>query len=315
MRVSARGGQLRRRLATAVAGAVLVVSIVAPGAAAAPQRGSAPAGKSMGYVNLGDSYSAASGVMPLAAGVAPLCMQSARNYAKIIADRFGYRYTDVSCAGASTKGFFSAQYPGVPRQLDAVRQGAALVTIAVGGNDGDVFAPLVVACTSAAVTRPGAYSPCKDANGNSFVQRIETQTYPHLIAAFRAVRAAAPHATVAALNYPWIMPDRPASCPGFPVARGDMPYVHGIQAALNDAVERAAEQTGVRLVDVASASVGHDACEAAGIRWIEPLAPQGDPTPVHPNELGALQMARITARSLGLARRPSDLRWALNTQR
>lgn len=309
------GTRIGRRLAVVAAGATMAMTLAAPAVQAAPQRPVVPSDVPMRYVNLGDSYSAASGVMPRADGVSLLCAQSARNYAKIIAERFRYRYTDVSCGGAKTQDFFAAQYPGVPRQLDAVRRSTRLVTLAVGGNDGNVFARVVGTCAALAAARPGVYAPCRDVNGGSFAQEIRTQTYPALVAAFRAVRAAAPRATVAALNYPWITPAYPTSCPGFAIARGDIPYAHGIQATLNDAVKRAAEKTGVVLVDVAARSVGHDACQPVGSRWVEPLVPQGDITPVHPNALGALQMSRITARTLGLSRQPSSMRGARNAPR
>jgi hypothetical protein len=42
-------------------------------------------------------------------------------------------------------------------------------------------------------------------------------------------------------------------------------------AALNDAVRRAAEATGAAYVDMTAPSAGHDACQALGVRWIEPV--------------------------------------------
>ena len=76
-----------------------------------------------------------------------------------------------------------------------------------------------------------------------------------------------------------------------PVAQGDVPYVRGIQATLNDAVRRAAAATGATYVNFNTVSNGHDACQPIGVRWIEPVLQGTNPVVVHPNALGESQMA------------------------
>lgn len=76
-----------------------------------------------------------------------------------------------------------------------------------------------------------------------------------------------------------------------PVAEGDVPYLRSLQATLNDAVARAAAQTGVTYVDMSRASEGHDACAPLGVRWIEPVLQGTNPVVVHPNALGEAAMA------------------------
>ena len=61
------------------------------------------------------------------------------------------------------------------------------------------------------------------------------------------MHAKAPKAKVAILSYPWIMPATVGCFDKMPIATGDVPYVRGIQATLNDAVRRAAAATGVDL--------------------------------------------------------------------
>jgi hypothetical protein len=65
-------------------------------------------------------------------------------------------------------------------------------------------------------------------------------------------------------------------------------------------VRRAAEETGAVYVDFAEASAGHDACQPAGTRWIEPLLFGRSVVPVHPNALGERRMAERTLSVLGL---------------
>ncbi len=80
-----------------------------------------------------------------------------------------------------------------------------------------------------------------------------------------------------------------------------MPYLRGIQAHLNQVVERAAKETGVTFVDFSGVSEGHDACKPAGTRWIEPLLFGNSLVPVHPNALGERRMAEHTMEVLGLS--------------
>ncbi|MEU9221314.1 SGNH/GDSL hydrolase family protein [Streptomyces sp. NPDC048376] len=253
------------------------------------------------YVALGDSYSAGSGVLP----VDPtnlLCLRSTANYPHVIADATGARLKDVTCGAAQTADFSQAQYPGVAPQLDALSTGTDLVTLTIGGNDNNTFINAITACGTAGVLSGGKGSPCKDKHGTSFDDAIEANTYPALKAALRDVRDRAPQARVAALGYPWITPAAadPSCFLKLPLAAGDVPYLRAIQAHLNHAVRRAAEETGATYVDFSEVSDGHDACEAPGTRWIEPLLFGHSLVPVHPNALGERRMAEHTMNVLGL---------------
>ncbi|MGW8064020.1 SGNH/GDSL hydrolase family protein [Streptomyces ziwulingensis] len=254
------------------------------------------------YVALGDSYSAGSGVLP----VDPtnlLCLRSTANYPHVIAATTGARLKDVTCGAAQTVHFTQAQYPGVAPQVNALTAGTDLVTLTIGGNDENTFINAITACGTAGVLSGGKGSPCKDRHGTSFEDRIETHTYPALKAALLTVRAKAPGARVAALGYPWITPATadPSCFAKLPLAAGDVPYLRGIQARLNAAVQRAAEETGATYVDFSRVSEGHDACKPSGTRWIEPLLFGHSLVPVHPNALGERRMAEQTMRVLGLS--------------
>ena len=275
--------------------AALVCAVVLLAFAAAAQASAAP----LRYVALGDSYSAASGVLPVDLSV-PQCLRSTRNYPRVIARETGAQLRDVTCGAAETSDFFSAQWPGVAPQLDAVATDTQLVTMTIGGNDSGVFINAILACGTAGVLTLGFGSPCRDIYGSSFEDTIRTTTYPALVNALAAVRAKAPGARVAILGYPWIMPASGGCFTRMPVARGDVPYVRGIQATLNDAVRRAAAATGATYVDFSGVSNGHDACAPLGVRWIEPVLLGANPVVVHPNALGESQMAARAIAVLGL---------------
>ena len=252
------------------------------------------------YVALGDSYSAASGVLPPDPTAPPQCIRSTSNYPHLIAEATGAQLTDVTCGGADTTDYFEPQYDGVDPQLDAVRADAELVTMTIGGNDSGVFINSIVQCGAAGLSTAGQGSPCKDRYGSSFEDTIRNTTYPSLVNALEAVRAAAPNAEVAILSYPWILPTSGGCFDRMPVAEGDVPYLRSLQTTLNDAVRRAAEATGATYVDMNEVSEGHDACQPLGVRWIEPVLQGTNPVVVHPNALGEQEMAAQAMRVLGL---------------
>ncbi|MFF4968618.1 SGNH/GDSL hydrolase family protein [Streptomyces sp. NPDC003674] len=281
---------------------VMTATAAAAGALALGLTGTtAQAATPLKYAALGDSYSAASGVLPVDLS-SPLCLRSTANYPHVLASRTGARLTDVTCGAAQTKDFTAAQYPGVAPQVNAVTADTDLVTLTIGGNDNGTFINAILSCGTAGVLSAGQGSPCKDKYGTSFDDAIDANTYPALKRALGSVRAKAPGARVAVLGYPWITPATadPSCFARLPIASGDVPYLHAMQAHLNAVVRRAAEETGAVYVDFAQASTGHDACQAAGTRWIEPLLFGQNIVPVHPNALGEQRMAERTMSVLGL---------------
>jgi hypothetical protein len=251
------------------------------------------------YVALGDSYSAASGVLP-PDPTSPFCLRSTANYPHVIAQRLDARLTDVTCGAAETKDFAGSQYPGVAPQLDALGRRTQLVTMTIGGNDNNTFIGAIVECGAAGLSTLGQGSPCRDTYGNQFRHAIRTSTYPALVKALRAVHRHAPRARVAILGYPWILPKTGGCFDKMPIATGDVPYLRHVQSTLNNAVRRAAAATRSTYVDFSTASEGHDACQAVGVRWIEPVLQGTNPVVVHPNALGERHMATRTLRVLHL---------------
>jgi lysophospholipase L1-like esterase len=279
------------RLAACVLAALVFVLVGAPSSSAA---------EPLTYVALGDSYSAASGVLPPDPSAPPQCLRSTANYPHVIAGATGAQLTDVTCGGAETNDYFEPQYDGVAPQLDAVGAEADLVTMTIGGNDSGVFINSILRCGAAGLSTAGQGSPCKDRYGSEFVDTIRSTTYPALVEALQAVRTAAPDAEVAILGYPWILPERGGCFDRMPVAEGDVPYLRNVQAVLNDAVRRAATATGATYVDMNRVSEGHDACQPIGVRWVEPVLQGTNAVVVHPNALGEQQMAARAMRVLGL---------------
>jgi lysophospholipase L1-like esterase len=271
-----------------LAGAVAAAALSASAAQAMPLR----------YVALGDSYSAGSGVLPLDPNAFPGCLRSSLNYPHVLADRIGAALTDVTCGSADTTDVFNSQYPGVAPQLDAVRADTELVTMTIGGNNDEAFRNLLLQCSSAGLLSLGRGAPCRDQQGTKPTDIIRDVTYPSLVKVLTAVRTRAPRAKIGILSYPWIVPKTGGCFDKLTFAEGDVPYVRGVQATLNDAVARAARVTGTTYVDLNGVSDGHDACQPIGVRWIEPVLQGTNPVIAHPNALGESQMAARALRVL-----------------
>ena len=156
-----------RRLAACVLSAVVFVLVGAP---------SSLAEEPLRYVALGDSYSAASGVLPPDPEAAPWCARSTANYPNVIAAATAAELTDVTCGGADTTDYFEPQYENVPPQLDAVTPDAELVTMTIGGNDSGVFINSIIQCGTAGASTLGQGSPCRDRYGSSFEDTIRNST-------------------------------------------------------------------------------------------------------------------------------------------
>ena len=76
-----------------------------------------------------------------------------------------------------------------------------------------------------------------------------------------------------------------------PIAPDDVPYLRAKEKELNAMLATQAAAAGATYVDVYGPSIGHDACQLPGVRWVEPLIPLAPAAPVHPNALGMRGMA------------------------
>ena len=251
------------------------------------------------YVALGDSYTAGP-LVPLPTGNPPGCGRSTSNYPHVTAAALGLVLTDVSCSGARTDHLLGPQSVagGVnPPQLDAVTAAASVVTVGIGGNDIG-FGQIIETCLG--VTPLG--SPCRDryvtAAGDEISRRIAA-TAPKVTAVLAEARRRAPSARVLALGYPAILPDAGTGCwPVMPVAWADVAYLRDRHKELNAMIASSAAAAGATYVDVYTPSVGHDACQLPGVKWVEPVVPTSPAAPVHPNALGMRGIASALAAAL-----------------
>jgi hypothetical protein len=255
------------------------------------------------YIALGDSYTAA----PLAAGQDNSvfgCLRSSDDYPVLMARALHPRsFVNVSCYGASTYDMSHPQVtPGKtdPPQLNSVSAADSLVTVQVGGDD-IAFSRILTTCGTLSLTDPFG-SPCQDhytSNGTDQLAQEIASTAPKITTLLDSIRQRAPHARVLLIGYPDILPVSGNGCwPKVPVARGDVLYLRGIELRLNTMLAAAAARANAGYVDTYNGTIGHDACQSSGVKWVEGLIPTSPAVPMHPNVAGERAMARIILAAL-----------------
>ncbi|MEU4557179.1 SGNH/GDSL hydrolase family protein [Actinoplanes sp. NPDC023936] len=240
-------------LASLVTSALSLVLLAAP----------AQAASTVDYVALGDSYSSGVG----APGQSGTCLRSNNSYAAQWAARNSpASFQFLACGGAVTDDIVNTQAP-------AMRSGADLVSITIGGNDAG-FAPTLLTC----LTSSDSACAAKVDSGKAYVRN----TLPgKLDAAYQAIRAKAPGARVVVLSYPLIFDTSSLLCEMSVAKRRSLNS--GAQA-LDDMIRNRAEANGFVYSEVRDEFSGHGVCSARPyLNGLTVIPPQNS---YHPNTNG-----------------------------
>ncbi len=250
------------------------------------------------YVALGDSYTA--GPLILNQSLAPLgCLRSDRNYPRVARPKIkAAKFVDVSCSGATTTHFFNQQGvtpgPNAP-QFNALNANTKILTIGIGGNDIG-FSGIVKNCA----TLDPFSSGCKGdyvSGGRDLLAEKINDTAPKIDQVLVAAKKRAPNAKIFVVGYPTILPETGSGCwPTVPIVGSDVIYLRGVAKNLNAMLKARALANGVRYVDVATSSIGHDMCSSD--KWVEAIVPTTDAAPVHPNAKGMANTGNVVAASI-----------------
>jgi lysophospholipase L1-like esterase len=252
------------------------------------------------YVALGDSYTSGP-LIPLQQRTATTpggCLQSDHNYPHLIAPRLQLpQFADASCSGGETVDMTQPQSvdpdgPNAP-QFDRLTTQTKVVTLGIGGNDIG-FTEIAKTCGQLAVSDPLG-QPCHDhyvVNGDDQIADRVAAMAPKLAAVLDGIHTRSPEAKVFVVGYPSILPDTGDGCyPTMPIAKGDVPWVRGIEKNLNATIQSVAVAHDNVFVDTYTPSLGHDACQLPGVKWVEPVVPTEPAAPVHPNARGEAGIA------------------------
>lgn len=257
-----------------------------------------PAGaQSLNYVALGDSYTAGAGITP-AAPFYPACLQSAVNYPHLVAASQGLSLNDRSCSGATSADMTSSQYSGLAPQFSALSSSTNVVTLGIGGNDHGLFVHALVDCGLIDIFDFFNFgAPCKAIFGNTWSNDISSDAST-IGGVIRGIHTYAPNARVFVVGYPDILPQSGNCYPTMPLTTGDVAYLNGVEQQLNSMLASEAAANGATFVNTFTQSIGHDACKAPSVRWVNPIIPSGGGISVHPNPAGERAMASAVTSAL-----------------
>jgi lysophospholipase L1-like esterase len=301
----ASSGPLGVRRLAGLTAALATCALALPGAASAATRTASPAATTFsgGYVAMGDSYTSGPGIAT-ATSDSGACTRSDHNYPHLIAAAIDpTSFKDVSCSGATTDGITGSQ-SSQPAQLDAVDSTTRLVTVGIGGNDAGLIGG-VATCVALSILDSNG-SPCKSLNNggtanDSLVKSIN-DAQPKIKSTLLAIKQKAPNARVILVGYPDLAPSDKSKCaPGvdLPIATGDVPYLYGINALVNQVWASTATAAGVEYVDTYTPGQGHDVCQLVGTRWVEGITNITNGGPIHPNGDGMQAFANLVEAKLG----------------
>ena len=256
------------------------------------------------YVALGDSYTSAP-LVPAPTGNPLGCGRSTNNYpndvARVIAPS---AFTDISCQGATTADMTESQsVPGGvnPPQFSALSATDSLVTVGIGGNDADLIG-VAETCAEIDITHPTG-DACKqhyESSGSDPNVAAIKATGPKVAAVLKGIHQIAPNAGVLIVGYPDGLPINGSSCwPLVPFSPGDIRYFNSLEEGLNKVISREAAANQATYVDTFTSSIGHDACKAPGVAWVNGIIPTSAAFPLHPNQMGEQNMANQVLAALG----------------
>jgi lysophospholipase L1-like esterase len=257
------------------------------------------------YVSLGDSYTAAP-LVPSATGNPILCGRSTNNYPSDVARALGLAsFTDVSCSSATTADMTQSQnlygLQTNPPQFNALSAADRLVTVGIGGNDAGLIS-VAEECAKLDATTPTG-TPCKNhytAGGSDPNVAAINATGPKIASVLQGIHTKASSAKVLIVGYPDGLPTNGTACwPFVPITAGDITYFNGLEQQLNQVIAAQAGSTRASFVDTWTSSVGHDACKAPGVAWVNGIIPTSAAFPLHPNQMGEANMAKQVLATLG----------------
>lgn len=249
------------------------------------------------YVALGDSFTSAP-LLPQELADPVGCWRSSADYPALVDKALRPRsFVNVSCYGASTYDMTHTEDTLVhdnPPQLNALSAADSLVTLQVGGDDIG-FSHIVTTCATLSFSDPFG-APCEDrytAGGTDQLAQDIARAAPKIASVLSSIRQRAPRARILLVGYPDILPTTGSGCwPEVPFTHDDVTYLAKTEVRLNSMLAAVAAKSGAGYVDTYGGSIGHDACEPSGVKWVEGLIPTSLAAPMHPNALGEQAMSR-----------------------
>ncbi len=291
---------------------VLVIAMVITRSAVPPFTDPYP-DSSFKIAALGDSYISGEGAEQFFAGTdrpgMNTCRRAPTAYPMLVAKALKASLVFAACSGAKTKDItdrgqesvVDPEVPGGEPQIQILRRhaDASVILLSIGGNDAE-FATIARGCTYGGDCRR---------NADFWVQALQDDVYPRLVATYRMIQESAPHAQLFVLNYP--NPLGPKSCAELPMDAAEASFLRDVfLPRLNQLIDYAAVYAHVRTIDISNAFDKSRICEGPGSAAVNVLGfrrTRGDGSidvldwghnSFHPNALGHSLIAEIVTATL-----------------
>lgn len=215
------------------------------------------------YVAIGSSFAAGPQLPPAKPSWPQRCGQSFNNYPTLLSERFGLELIDRSCSGATTDNVLGP-WNEVPPQINSVTPETRVVTITIGGNDlsyiGNLFSATCAFNAKAVVATPGAKTrACGAVRVPTEADYVRDEAQLNEIA--RRIKATAPRARIAFIQYFNPLPKPGGLCPATPVSESDAAIVREIGRRLIEITTRVAQAQGVAAIEMNLSSALHTPCD------------------------------------------------------
>ena len=239
------------------------------------------------YVALGSSFSAGLGLGARETGSPFVCQRSINGYPKQIARITGLSLTDMSCSAATTRHVLRGGQVFLGPQIDALGPDTQLVTLTIGGNDIDYVGDLTFMAFRNRGGFTGTLAGLVWGGAKPVQDREFGKLQRDLTATLREIRRRAPKARVFVVPYPTIVANS-GTCPKLGINKQQATLMRSVGLRLAETTRAAAQAGGANFVDLADASLGHDAC--AEKPWVNPSA-AANGAAFHPTLAGAKGVA------------------------
>lgn len=281
-----RGSALRRRLRRSLLlAALLLVAFTATPGASSPR-------SSEHYVALGDSRAAGPSTLRF---LNDGCGRTAASYPRLLEEWLQPEFfTFAACSGAKIENMIDIPQEARdgsarPLQIDAVTPETTLITISIGGNDVRWY-DIARAC----FTKESNEDRNCRSNPETRLAAMESlqPLRPRLDRLLGTLQARAPKALIFLAGHGGTVGDE-GCFPVIPASDEDAKFIAEYQDEMNKIIRAAAKYAGVTYVDLAAASVGHDACQPRGVKWYEGNVTTSTSLSMHPNNTGNRAFSRL----------------------
>ncbi|MHC5903194.1 SGNH/GDSL hydrolase family protein [Streptomyces sp. S6] len=183
-------------------------------------------------------------------------------------------------------------WPEVDPQIERANLNDAtdVVTIGIGGNSLPFGGMLLKCLETGMVGKSCREYYTNPPKGEENIQEKLARVQDEYIEMLAHVHQAAPNAKVITVGFPAVLPEQGSECNRLSltelgsITHSDIDWLRDdVLKPLNSTIQRVSNFFGDRYVDVYSSSVGHDACQPAGTKWVEGLC--GDAADYWPTKL------------------------------